>query len=594
MNAHIEPKPAVLYRTLEIDTDNARAAGGARQVEASLSSEAPVDRGGYLEILDHGADAVDLGRAKDGLPLLAHHDATDVIGIVENIRVVAGKLRGLLRFGKSRRALEVWNDVKDGILRNVSIGYAVKSTTPDGDTVRVTSWELLEASLVAIPADPSVGVNRTRKMETQNEREQENGALGEGVEAERHRVREIVALGQQHNETGIAALAAGEGMSVEKFRAKLLSALGQAQPLDVADYGGHRDQRATGNFSLLKAIRASVDNDWRDAGLEREVISETQHRSGLKARGMLVPSAMFATRSALTAGAVSGLGDGSQMVATDHLADRFVDILRNETVVGGLGATFLADLDGDVSIPKMTAGATASWVAEGSAASESTPTFTNITMSPKTVSARVSYTRQMLRQASPDIENLLRRDLVRQIAVAVDTAALNGSGSSNQPTGVLNVSGIGSVALGTNGAAPTYAMLPSLEKEIAIDNALRGSLAFCTDPKVISKLRTTAKQSSGVEGNFVMNDDGRLAGYRVGVTNSMPSNLTKGSGSSLSALIFGNWSDLLIGEWGAIDLLVDPYTNADSGQVRVVAFSFVDIAVRHAQSFAAVSDIVTT
>jgi len=243
----------------------------------------------------------------------------------------------------------------------------------------------------------------------------------------------------------------------------------------------------------------------------------------------------------------------------------------------------------------MTAGATASWVVEGSAASESTPTFSNISMAPKTVSARVSYTRQMLRQGSPDIENLLRRDLVRQIAVAIDTAALNGSGSSNQPTGVLNVSGIGSVALATNGAAPTYAMLPALEKEISIDNALLGSLAFCTDPKVISKLRTTGKQSSGVEGNFVMNDDGRLAGYRVGVTNSMPSNLTKGSTSgSCSAMIFGNWSDLLIGEWGAIDLMVDPYTNADSGQVRVVAFSFVDIAVRHAQSFAAVQDIVTT
>jgi HK97 family phage major capsid protein/HK97 family phage prohead protease len=592
MNAHFKPDAEVLFRTMQISTESARAAT-SRQVEASLSSEAPVDRGGYLEILDHGADAVDLGRAKDGLPLLAHHDTSDVIGIVENIRVVAGKLRGMLRFGKSRRALEVWEDVKDGILRNVSIGYAVKkSATPEGNTVRVLSWELLEASLVAIPADPSVGVNRTRKMETQNERER--STVTDGVEAERHRVREIVALGQQHNETDIAASAVGDGTPVEKFRAKLLSTIGQAQPLDVADYGGHRDQRSVQSFSLLKAIRASVDNDWRDAGLEREVIGETRQRSGLKARGMLVPSSMFATRSALTAGAVSGLGDGSQMVATDHLADRFVDILRNETVVGGLGATFLADLDGDVTIPKMTAGATASWVAEGSAASESTPTFSNISMSPKTVSARVSYTRQMLRQGSPDIENLLRRDLVRQIAVAIDTAALNGSGSSNQPTGVLNVSGIGSVALGTNGAAPTYAMLPSLEKEISIDNAMLGSLAFCTDPKVISKLRTTAKQSSGVEGNFVMNDDGRLAGYRVGVTNSMPSNLTKGSGSALSALIFGNWSDLLIGEWGAIDLLVDPYTNADSGQVRVVAFSFVDIAVRHAQSFAAVSDIVTT
>jgi hypothetical protein len=96
--------------------------------------------------------------------------------------------------------------------------------------------------------------------------------------------------------------------------------------------------------------------------------------------------------------------------------------------------------------------------------------------------------------------------------VAIDTAALNGAGSSNQPPGVLNITGIDSVALGTNGTAPTYAMLPSLEKEIAVDNALLGSLAFCTDPKVIRKLRTTAKQSSGVEGNFVMNDDGHLAG----------------------------------------------------------------------------------
>jgi len=131
--------------------------------------------------------------------------------------------------------------------------------------------------------------------------------------------------------------------------------------------------------------------------------------------------------------------------------------------------------------------------------------------------------------------------LVRQIPVAIDTAELDGSGSSNQPTGILNVSGISPVALGTNGEALTYAMLPSLGKEIAVDNALLGSLVFCTDPRTINKLRTTAKQSSGVEGNFVINDDGRLASYRVEVINSMPSNLTKGTGSSLSALIFGNW-----------------------------------------------------
>ena len=141
----------------------------------------------------------------------------------------------------------------------------------------------------------------------------------------------------------------------------------------------------------------AVDNDSCEAGLERKVISGTQSQSEVKALGVLVPSATFATRSVLTAGAVSGLGDGSQIVATDHLADRFVDILRNETEGGGgLGAAFPSGLDGDVCIPEKTAGATASWVRKGSAASESTPTFSNITMWPKTVLARVSYTRQIL------------------------------------------------------------------------------------------------------------------------------------------------------------------------------------------------------
>jgi HK97 family phage major capsid protein len=175
----------------------------------------------------------------------------------------------------------------------------------------------------------------------------------------------------------------------------LLDNLGRTKPLDI-EFSRHHDQYPAADFLLLKAIRAAVDNDWREADLEREVIGETQRQSEVKARGVLVPSAMFTTRSVLTAGAVSGLGDGSQIVATDHLADRFVDILRNETVGVGLGAAFLSGLDGDVCIPEKTAGATASWVGKGSAASESTPTFSNITMWPKTVSARVSCTRQIL------------------------------------------------------------------------------------------------------------------------------------------------------------------------------------------------------
>ena len=124
-----------------------------------------------------------------------------------------------------------------------------------------------------------------------------------------------MALGKCHNQKDMAAQSDDNGVLLEQFRTKLLDTLGHTKPLDI-EFGGHHGQRAAANFSLLKAIRAAVDNDWREAGLEREVISETQRQSKIKARGMLVPSAMFATRSVLTTGAVSGLSDGSQKVDT--------------------------------------------------------------------------------------------------------------------------------------------------------------------------------------------------------------------------------------------------------------------------------------
>jgi HK97 family phage major capsid protein len=215
-------------------------------------------------------------------------------------------------------------------------------------------------------------------------------------------------------------------------------------------------------------------------------------------------------------------------------------------------------------------------------------------MSPKTLGAYVDISRRLMLQSSLDIENLVRNDLATSIAVAMDGAAVAGSGS-NKPTGVLNTSGIGSVTLGTNGGAPTWAMVTNLVREVDIDNALTGAAAFLTNGQVKAKLSNTSKQTSGVEGNFILGPDvNNLYGYPIVVSQQMPSNLSKGSGSNLSAMIFGVWSELLIGQWSGIDILVDQYTGSNAGTVRVVAFHDCDFAVRHPESFAECNEIVTT
>ncbi len=135
----------------------------SRTVPASLSSETPVDRFFGREILVHDPDAVDLSRAGDGLPLLWNHNTDEPIGVVERIKINDGKLRGVLRFSNNKKAIEVFNDVRDGFLKNISIGYQVNKFEEQANSndIRVTGWTLLESSVVTVPADASVGINRS-------------------------------------------------------------------------------------------------------------------------------------------------------------------------------------------------------------------------------------------------------------------------------------------------------------------------------------------------------------------------------------------------------------------------------------------------
>ncbi len=410
------------------------------------------------------------------------------------------------------------------------------------------------------------------------------------AQAERERVSAILDLASRYNSRELGDRAVAAGTSLASFRGALLDKF-QTRPLTLANIGLDKSEQS--RYSITRAIMSMAEPQRFDAGLEREVSNEIARRTGRVARGIFVPDGL-ASRD-LTTSTASGTAKAGNTVATDLLASSFVDVLRNRLVLNQVGAQFLTGLNGNVAIPRKTAAANTYWVGENAAPTESTnaPAFDQLTMSPKTVAGYVDFSRRLMLQSSLDIENIVRNDLAQTIASAMDSAALSGSGS-NRPTGVLNTSGIGSVTLGTNGGAPTWAMVVDLVKEVEIDNALLGRPAFVTNAKVRSKLSQTSKQSSGVEGNFILQaGNSSLYGYPLVVSNAMPSNLTKGSGSNLSSIIFGDWSSLLVGQWSGIDLLSDPYTNSTTGAIRVTAFHDCDFAVRHPESFAECNEIVT-
>ena len=255
----------------------------------------------------------------------------------------------------------------------------------------------------------------------------------------------------------------------------------------------------------------------------------------------------------------------------------------------------MSGLSGDVTIPALNAKTNVGFVAENAASgSEGAPTFRQVSMAPKTCTQYVDLSRKLMLQSDPSVEQIVRDDMVRQFAAKIDEVAIEGGGS-NEPTGITQTSGIGSVAMGTNGGAVTYAKLVDLESEVAIDNALGGSLAFLTNPKVVGKMRQTPRQASGVEGNFILNDTNTILGYGVTSSTLVPSDLTKGSSSGVcSAVLFGNFADLIIGMFGGLDVLVNPFASNGTGATRIEMYQDVDVAVRHAQSFAAILDVTTT
>jgi len=577
----------VQHRAMEMDISPIDE--DTRTVKMALSSEEPVSRSFGNEVLDHSKESIDLSFLASGrAPLLLDHDPEKQIGVIKSVQLdeQSRRLRAEVRFGKGELAREAFSDVVDGIKANISVGYSIGKMERDRDdkeTYRAKSWKPVEASLVSIPADMTVGVGRSGKAENKpviktslKERNIMSEVNIEAVKAEAQQAAQknaaqIVELGARHNKSDMAREAIAQGRSIDEFRGELLESIGSTTALESQDIG--MNEKEVQNFSMMRAIHALANPTDRRAqeaaAFEFECSRAAAEQYGTTAQGIMLPADVLRTWNKRDLNSA----DESELFSDDFRGGDFIDALRNQSSVMSAGARMLGGLSGDVKIPKKTAAAAASWIAtEGGDASESEMTVGNVSLTPKTLGAFTDVTRQLLIQSSLDVESLIRDDLTKAMAIAIDKAGLEGTGSSGQPTGILNTTGVNTV---TNFAAanPTFAEVVSLETAVAEDNALNGNLSYILPASMNGALKTTAKDAGS--GQFV-SQGGQINGYNAIVSNQ----------ATAGNLYFGNFDDLLIGMFGGLDIVVDPYTASKSGTVRVVALQSVDCAVRHAVSFA--------
>lgn len=634
MNPKIEELTGpICFRSAEI----APIKGNDRSFEVTFSTEAEVDQWFGKEILSHKGGAVDLAWLGAGsAPLLMDHDRRVQVGVVESASIKNRKGVAIIRFSKSQYAEEIMQDVRDGIRSNISVGYRVheavleKVTDDEVKVYRVTKWEPVEISIVSIPADPTAGVGRAdgetqtirfihQTHERNHDMDPKDKALAAGgdapaatetraaapaeatvvkpsarevqvlTDAERaaardgevKRVRDLTTLGEKTGQQELARQFIDNGKSVEEFsRAaleKFQSRTASAAPADgcSADALGLTPQEKR-DYSLQRAMQAQLSGNWGNAGFEREVHQAIEKRSGKSTNGFFMPTDLPMNhlpqvgRRDLTAGTPSA---GGYLVGEDHRADSFIELLVNRTIVKELGAMVMTGLQGNVSIPKQTGGATAEIVTETGTPTEQNQTFGQLALTPRNIRAYSEVSRQLLMQSNPSVEAIIRNDLAGAVARLIDKMVIQGSGSGGEPTGIVNLAGTGSEAWSSN---PDWSDLVGLEGDVADANADVGALAYLTTPTLRSTLKQTLK-TSGVSGYIWETEAGKgyVNGYRADISKHVPTD----------TIVYGNWGDVIIAEWGMMEILMNPYIKDIDGLVRLTAFHAFDTGIRHAQSF---------
>ena len=616
-------------RELKIEADSMRADEESRTIEVCFSSELGVKRWFGTEILDHTSQSVRLDRLRGGAAVLVNHDSDEQVGVVvaDTVRIDDDRRgRATLRFSKSAKGEEIFQDVKDGIRSLISVGYKIHKyevTEREGepDEVRVNDWEPYEISLVSIPADPSVGVNRSQEpnmdpnqnnnpapaapADPQNRAAPAFDAAAETrrLQTEETKRREsIIEIADKYELTELREEGLSEGWSVADFNEKALEEVGKrnnaakSEMEEEIDLGLSRTDKSKFSFvSLMEALSNPNDRSaQKRAGHELAVCAaaEAKMPGDFNARGNYIPpeiigdalhgdfriqgrggkdyAAITGAQRDLSAGTAT---DGAELVATNLLAGDYIEVLRNNMVTLGLGVRMLPGLVGDVAIPRQTSGAAMTWItAEDGDATESEPQFDQVTLSPKDAAVYTEVTRRLTQQSTPAIEGIVRNDIYQAIATGLDAAIFNGSGASGQPQGINGATGVDDPTI-VSALAPTYEELVTVVQTIMESNALRGVPAWAISPAVWQHLMTTPVQTGGVEGAFIL-ATGRIVGFQQAWTTQLAS----------GDFCFGDFTNVLVGEWGGLELNVDPFTHSLKGKTRFVAFKTVDTAIRHPEA----------
>ena len=499
-------------------------------------------------------------------------------------------------------------------------------------TYLVTDWEPLENSLVTVPADNGVGVGRALEapatvsqpaaaaapLEKATMADTPNAAAGNSAEAlapaqvrqgpsaleiERQRTKSIENLCKANKiDDGIRDHWIGTGLSVDEITEDLLKIVeerSKRNPSQVASRLGLTDKEAQ-RFSLFRAIQATDRKDWSHAGFELECTREIAKRLGrnnVEPNRFFVPMEVQERSVPYTPGQTFGAGAhrgtlmgvaqrdltvgtttaGGFLVGTQNIS--FIDVLRNRTVAARMGATMLPGLDGNVTIPRQTGAATAVWMAnEASTLTESQQTFAQLALSPKTVGAYTEVSRQLMLQSSPAAEGIVTSDLASVAAIAYDLAVIAGSGASGQPTGIVNTAGIGSVT----GTSIAYAGILEFQTDVAGANVMPARGGYVTTPSVAALLMQRVKFSSTAsplwEGNVW---DGTMSGF-PGMTSLQ---------MTAATMLFGDWAQVVIGEWGTLEIEVNPYANFQSAITGIRAIVSMDCGLRYAGAFSYATSI---
>ncbi len=612
---------------LAIDTRalKARADGDVR-VPVAISSEAPVLRYDfangtrYYEVLDHSAAAVNMAWAQRGVPLLLSHDSRDQYGLVTDLTIGDDrKLRGWIKFSRGQKAQEIRQDIEDGIRPMVSVGYSTgEDYTEDGRAAdgieirRFTNWTVFEVSTVPIPADPSVGIGRshpasdihTPAATMAGSEHMETTTVPTAPAAPAPvALPETTAGETRSREATIFAFAASAGLNARDAQALVASgrdaeSIGKELLERMNKEANHYaaptpavelTEREQSQYSLMRALNGIAAG--RRSGFEFEVSDEFARQTG---RSYTNDNSFFLPLNLRTQLSVGTSNKGPELRGTEQRPE-LIELLRQRSLaIGTLGARFMPGLVGNVAFPRQTAGVTATWVAEapGSDMSLSSLSLDQVTLSPKTLQASTTVSRQLLAQSTPAADQIVFDDLIAQHAVAIDAAVLYGTGASNQPTGVGVASGTNLIAMGTNGAQASLAKILEGLKEIEIDNAMTDNVSFVTTPGIKFSMKAIPRIAS-TDSITLWDRNNTVEGLPAYSTNNLPSTLTKGSASGTAhAAVIGDFSQVMVGEWGAgAEIIVDPYTLARRNLIQITSIQFADVQVRIPSAFAVYRDL---